>query len=49
MALCPRYYTEEDFIWIYNREDYGALREKYHVTYLPTVYDKVMVDFAKEH
>ena len=42
------YYTEEEFNEIYNREDYDALREKYHATYLPTVYDKVKVDFCKE-
>jgi delta24-sterol reductase len=42
------YYTEEEFNEIYNRKDYDALREKYHATYLPTVYEKVKVDVAKE-
>lgn len=42
------YYTEEEFNNIYNREKYDALREKYHATYLPSVYDKVKVDVEKE-
>lgn len=42
------YYTEEEFDEIYNREQYDALREKYHATYLPSVYDKVKVDVEKE-
>ncbi|TVY15101.1 Delta(24)-sterol reductase, partial [Lachnellula arida] len=42
------YYTEEEFNDIYNRKEYDALREKYHASYLPTVYDKVKVDIAKE-
>ena len=42
------YYTEEEFNEIYNREDYDALRKKYHASYLPTVYDKVKVDIARE-
>ena len=42
------YYTEEEFNQIYNRDDYDALREKYHALYLPTVYDKVKVDIMKE-
>ncbi|KKA28902.1 hypothetical protein TD95_004492 [Thielaviopsis punctulata] len=38
------YYDEEDFWKIYGgREWYDALREKYHATYLPTVYDKITV------
>ncbi|KAI9843962.1 MAG: hypothetical protein M1837_006003 [Sclerophora amabilis] len=35
------YYTEEEFWEIYDREDYETLRQKYHATSLPTVYDKV--------
>lgn len=42
------YYTEEEFNEIYNRDAYDALREKYHATYLPTVYDKVKVDIQEE-
>lgn len=42
------YYTPEEFDEIYNRARYDALREKYHATYLPTVYDKVKVDVKKE-
>ena len=42
------YYTEEEFWEIYDRKTYDSLREKYHVTYLPTIYDKVKVDVAAE-
>ena len=42
------YYTEEEFWSIYNRKTYDALRERYHATHLPTVYDKVKVDFDAE-
>ena len=42
------YYTEEEFWSIYSRKTYDALREKYHATHLPTVYDKVNVDVDAE-
>jgi len=42
------YYTEDEFWRIHNREDYDLLRQKYHATHLPTVYDKVKVDFVGE-
>jgi hypothetical protein len=42
------YYKEEEFWNIYNREEYEALRAKYHATYLPSIYDKVKVDVASE-
>ncbi|KAM0279551.1 hypothetical protein ACHAQH_004506 [Verticillium albo-atrum] len=42
------YYDEDDFWAIYGREWYDELREKYHATTLPTVYDKVRVDVDKE-
>jgi len=42
------YYTEEEFNEIYRNDAYLALREKYHASYLPTVYDKVKVDVEKE-
>ncbi len=42
------YYTEAEFDEIYNRREYDALREKYHASYLPTVYDKVKVDVGKK-
>ena len=42
------YYTEQQFNEIYNGDEYNALREKYHATYLPTVYEKVKVDNRKE-
>ncbi len=38
------YYSEEEFWQVYDRQSYDALREKYHATSLPTVYDKVKVD-----
>jgi Delta24-sterol reductase len=42
------YYTEEEFWKFYDRKWYEALREKYHASYLPTVYQKVRVDVDKE-
>jgi hypothetical protein len=36
------FYTEDEFWEIYDRPAYAALREKYHATQLPTVFDKVM-------
>lgn len=42
------YYSEEEFWSIYNREEYDALQEKYHSTYLPSIYDKVKVHVAIE-
>jgi delta24-sterol reductase len=42
------YYTEEEFNEIYKREEYDSLRNKYHASYLPTVYDKVKVDVEAE-
>ncbi|KAH8895611.1 FAD-binding domain-containing protein [Thozetella sp. PMI_491] len=42
------YYTEEDFWAHYDRRSYDAVREKYGASWLPTVYDKVKVDFEKE-
>lgn len=38
------YYPESDFWNIYNKSWYDALREKYHATTLPSVYDKVKID-----
>jgi len=42
------YYTEEEFYEIYKKEPYEMLRKKYGAEYLPSVYDKVRVDFKKE-
>lgn len=42
------FYTEDEFWAHYDRASYDALREKYAATYLPSVYDKVKVDFDKE-
>lgn len=42
------YYTEDEFNDIYKGDEYNALREKYHATYLPTVYEKVKVDIETE-
>ncbi len=42
------YYTEDEFNEIYNRTEYDILRKKYHAEGLPSIYDKVKVDFEKE-
>ncbi|KAI9929473.1 hypothetical protein ASPWEDRAFT_41323 [Aspergillus wentii DTO 134E9] len=42
------YYTEEHFWSIYNRKPLDALREKYHATYLPTLFEKVRVNLAND-
>ena len=42
------YYTEAEFWDIYDREEYDALREKYHASYLPNLYDKVKVDITQD-
>ncbi|KAI6090319.1 FAD-binding domain-containing protein [Hypoxylon rubiginosum] len=38
------YYTEEEFWQTYNRPAYDSVRDKYHASHLPSVYDKVKVD-----
>ncbi|PHH61346.1 hypothetical protein CDD81_480 [Ophiocordyceps australis] len=43
------YYTQDEFWRVYNQHSdtrawYEALREKYHATTLPTVYEKVRID-----
>jgi len=38
------YYTEDEFWRVYDRQWYDSLRQKYHATTLPTVYDKVKAD-----
>ena len=40
------YYTEDEFWDIYNRQQYEALRAKYHANTLPSLYDKVQTDLA---
>jgi Delta24-sterol reductase len=42
------FYPEEEFWSIYDRKTYDALRERYHATHLPTVYEKVKVDLDAE-
>lgn len=42
------YCSEEEFWGTYNRNEYDAARAKYHATYLPSIYDKVKVDFKSE-
>ena len=42
------YYTKEEFWKIYDRKFHDDLRATYHATHLPTVYDKVNVDFETE-
>ncbi|KAK2768665.1 hypothetical protein FQN54_000521 [Arachnomyces sp. PD_36] len=39
------YYTEDEFWDVYDRKAYEALREKYHAGTLPSVFEKVRVDF----
>ncbi|XXH04576.1 hypothetical protein Hte_010993 [Hypoxylon texense] len=38
------YYTEEEFWQTYDRPAYDAVRDRYHSSHLPSVYDKVKVD-----
>ncbi|KAB8277494.1 hypothetical protein BDV30DRAFT_251649 [Aspergillus minisclerotigenes] len=38
------YYSEEDFWSIYDRSTRDELRQKYHATYLPNLYQKVRAD-----
>lgn len=40
------YYTEDEFWSIYDKKQYEALREKYHASYLPDLYQKVRVDLS---
>ncbi|KAK1996785.1 FAD binding domain-containing protein [Colletotrichum falcatum] len=42
------YYTEKEFWATYDRARYARLRERYGAASLPTVYDKVTVDVARE-
>ena len=42
------YYTEEEFWSIYDRDHFDRLRQKYHATYLPTLYEKVRVHLTEE-
>ena len=42
------FYTEDEFWQIYDRKWYDAMREKYHATSLPSVYEKVRVSFSKK-
>ena len=42
------FYTEDEFWDIYDRKGYEALREKYHATSLPTIYEKVRIDLSKK-
>lgn len=42
------YYTEDEFWSIYDKKQYDALREKYHASYLPDLYQKVRVDLSPQ-
>lgn len=42
------YFSENDFWKDFDRQWYDALRQKYHATSLPTVYEKVRVDVEGE-
>ncbi|KAK1083998.1 hypothetical protein LTR33_002913 [Friedmanniomyces endolithicus] len=41
------YYTEDEFREIYDQKWYEVLREKYHATHLPSVFEKVKVDLSQ--
>lgn len=41
------FYTEDEFWSIYDKKWYDALREKYHASYLPSVWQKVRVDLSR--
>lgn len=43
------YYTEEEFWNIYDRQKYDSLREKYHASYLPSIYQKVHVNLETDY
>lgn len=38
------FYTEDEFWSIYGKEEYSALRDKYHASTLPSAYDKVKTE-----
>lgn len=40
------YYTEEEFWTIFDKQEYDALRKKYHASYLPNIYQKVHIDLT---
>lgn len=40
------YYTEDEFWSVYDKKHYDSLREKYHASYLPDLYQKVRVDLT---
>ena len=42
------YYTEDEFWAHYDRKSYDALRAKYSSAHLPSIYDKVRVDYEAE-
>jgi hypothetical protein len=35
------YYTKDEFWSIHGKQWYGHLRQKYHATHLPDIYDKI--------
>ncbi|GFG08933.1 delta(24)-sterol reductase [Aspergillus udagawae] len=42
------YYTEDEFWSLYDKRKYDQLRERYHASYLPDLYQKVRVRLAPE-
>ena len=44
MLYARSYYTPEEFLDIYNREPYDAIRAKYRAEGLPNVYEKISAD-----
>lgn len=42
------YFDEAEFWEIYDKEYYDEMREKYHATWLPSIYDKLMADMSRK-
>ncbi|MCJ1443733.1 MAG: hypothetical protein MMC23_004233 [Stictis urceolatum] len=42
------YYSEDEFWEMFDRKWYDGMREKYHATTLPSVYEKVKIDIEAE-
>jgi delta24-sterol reductase len=48
VALCARLLNRRGIVGALRRKSYDALRAKFSATYLPSVHDKVNVDFNAE-
>lgn len=45
MLYAHTYYTKDEFWKLYNKKWYDDLRQRYWAESLPTVYDKINVDY----